>query len=51
MTPYELYQWALERGLENEQLYLEDKYGERTVDEADLQVEEYSFKGAWKIIL
>lgn len=49
MTPYELYQWALERGLENEQL--EDEYGERTVDEADLQVEEYSFKGAWKIIL
>jgi hypothetical protein len=51
MTPYELYQWALERGLENEQLYLEDINGERTVDEADLQVEEYSFKGAWKIIL
>lgn len=51
MTPYELYQWALERGLENEQLYLEDINCERTVDEADLQVEEYSFKGAWKIIL
>lgn len=51
MTPYELYQWALERRLENEQLYLEDINGERTVDEADLQVEEYSFKGAWKIIL
>lgn len=51
MTPYELYQWALERGFENEQLYLEDINGERTVDEADLQVEEYSFKGAWKIIL
>ena len=51
MTPYELYQWALDRGLENEQLYLEDEYGERTVDESDLQVEEYNFKGAWKIIL
>ena len=51
MTPYELYQWALERGLENEQLYLEDINGERTVDEADLQVEEYSFNGAFKIIL
>ena len=38
MTPYELYQWDLERGLENEQLYLEDKYGERTVSEVDLEV-------------
>ena len=38
MTPYELYQWALERGLENEPLYLEDKYGERSVNEVDLGV-------------
>ena len=38
MTPYELYQWTLERGLEDEQLYLEDKYVERTVSEVDLEV-------------
>ena len=32
MTPYELYQWALERGLENEQLYVEDECDERPVE-------------------
>lgn len=41
MTPYELYQWALERGLENEQLYVEAKDGERPVEINYLEVMGY----------
>lgn len=41
MTPYELYQWALEQGLENEQLYVEAKDGERPVEINYLEVMGY----------
>lgn len=38
MTINELYQWALEREFENEELYIEDEYGKRLVELTDLNI-------------